>query len=249
MSGHNKWSTIKHKKGKADAARGKLFTKIIKEITIAARIGGGSEGSNPRLRTAILAAKAANMPSDNVTRAVKKGTGELEGVAYEEITYEGYGPEGVAIIVQCVTDNKNRCVSEVRHTFTRYNCKLAEMGSVAWIFKDAAKVTVDAAGVTEDDLMEKTLDAGVDDIENQGDIFVLYCTMSTIEAVKAACEKAGYKVGESGPTKIPSNTVKVEGKSAESLLKLLDALDELDDVQNVWANFEMDDAEFSKLSA
>jgi YebC/PmpR family DNA-binding regulatory protein len=249
MSGHNKWSTIKHKKGKADAARGKLFTKIIKEITVAARAGGGNEDSNPRLRTAILAAKAANMPSDNVSRAIKKGTGELEGVAYEEITYEGYGPEGVAIIVACVTDNKNRCVSEVRHTFTRYNCKLAEIGSVSWIFKDAAKVSVDAAGASEDALMEATLDAGVDDIENQGDAFVLYCPYAAMEAVKAAAEKAGFKVTESGPTKIPSNTVKVEGKSAESVLKLLDALDELDDVQNVWANFEMDDAEFAKLSA
>jgi YebC/PmpR family DNA-binding regulatory protein len=248
MSGHNKWSTIKHKKGKADAARGKLFTKLIKELTVAARMGGGNEEANARLRSAIAAAKAANMPSDNVTRAIKKGTGELEGVAYEEVTYEGYGPDGVAILVDCVTDNKNRCVSEVRHVFTRHAGKMAEMGAVSWVFKPAGRIVIKGEGVEEDALLMAAMEAGADDVVKDEENFVVTCPSDSLETTAEACRKAGYTVEESGRVKLPSTSVQVEGKSAASLLKLLDALESLDDTQNVWANFDMDDSLLEEMA-
>lgn len=248
MSGHSKWSTIKHKKGRADAARGRLFTKLIKEITVAARMGGGSEDANPRLRSAVAAAKAANMPMDNIGRAVKKGTGELEGVTYDEITYEGYGPEGVAILVDCLTDNKNRCVSEIRHIFSKHNCKMAEPGAVAWIFSDSGRVVVEGEDIDEEALMETVMNAGATDLEDDGSGFTVLCAVEDVEAVRSACEGAGYAVTESGRVKLPSNTVKVEGRPAVSLLKLLGSLDEGDDVQDIWANFDMDDSILEEMA-
>jgi YebC/PmpR family DNA-binding regulatory protein len=248
MSGHNKWSTIKHKKGKEDAKRGRIFTRIIKEITVAARMGGGSEDSNPRLRTAIANAKSNNMPLDNITRAIKKGTGELEGVSYEDVTYEGYGPEGVAILVDCVTDSRNRTISEVRHAFTRTGGKMAEPGAVSWIFADRGRVEVAGEGADEDELMMAAMEAGADDLVNNGDSFEVYCAPDAIEAVSQACTDAGFNVSDSGRIKWPSNTVKVEGKSAQTLLRLLEQLEDLDDCQDVWANFEMDDDELDSMA-
>lgn len=241
MSGHNKWSTIKHKKGKEDAKRGRIFTRLIKEITVAARMGGGSEDANPRLRQAVQTAKANNMPLDNIVRAIKKGTGELEGVSYDEVTYEGYGPDGVAILLDCVTDNRNRTISEVRQAFTRSAGKMAEPGAVAWIFADRGRVVVDGEGVDEEELMLAAMEAGADDLANSGDVFELYCATDAVEQVAQACTDGGFTVAESGRIKWPSNTVKVEGNSAQSLLRLLENLEDLDDAQAVWANFEMDD--------
>jgi len=240
LSGHNKWSTIKHKKGKADAIRGKLFTKLIKEITVAARMGGGDESSNARLRTAIAAAKGANMPSDNVTRAIKKGTGELEGVAYEEVVYEGYGPEGVAILVKTLTDNRNRTVSEIRHAFAKHAGKMAEPGAVSWIFSDAGQILV-APGASEDALMELVMEHGGEDLITSEDGFEIRTSMDVFETVRAAVEAGGFEIVEAGLTKFPSNTVQVEGRPAQTLVKLLSALEELDDTQDVYGNFEMDD--------
>jgi len=242
MSGHSKWSTIKHKKGRADAARGKLFTRLIKELTIAARTGGGNEDANPRLRQAVANAKAANMPLDNIMRAIKKGTGELEGVSYEEATYEGYGPEGVAILVECVTDNKNRCVSEVRHAFSKFASKMAEPGAVAWLFSSKGRVAIEGEGLDEDELLLVAMEAGADDLVEGAGSFEVLCAEGEVEAVAKACEEAGYTVSESGIIKVPSTTVAVEGKAAVRLLKLLDALESLDDTQEVWANFDMDDS-------
>ena len=242
MSGHSKWSTIKHKKGKADAARGQLFTRLIKEITIAARSGGGSEDANSRLRTAVLNAKASNMPMDNISRAIKKGTGELEGVVYEDATYEGYGPEGVAILIDCVTDSRNRCIAEVRQCFTKFNGKVAEPGAVAWIFSTRGRVELPAEGVDEEGLLLVAMEAGADDLVNEGESYELLCAMDAVDDVRRACEDAGYEVSESGIIKVPSNTVRVDGRKAETLLRLLEALENLDDAQNVWANFDMDDS-------
>ncbi len=242
MSGHNKWSTIKHKKGKADAIRGRLFTKLIKEITVAARMGGGVEESNPRLRTAVLAAKAANMPNENISRAVKKGTGELEGVSYEDIMYEGYGPEGVAILISVLTDNRNRSVSEVRRTFTKQNAKMAEVGAVSYLFSDKGRIEIDAEGVDEDKLTELILEAGADDLFNQEESFEILTAVESFEEVRKAVETAGYKITGAGMIKHPSNLIHIEGKPARSLLKLIDALEELDDVQNVYSNAEFDDS-------
>jgi YebC/PmpR family DNA-binding regulatory protein len=248
MSGHNKWSTIKHKKGKADAARGRLFTRLIKEITVAARMGGGSEDSNARLRTAVATAKANNMPLDNITRAIKKGTGELEGVSYEDATYEGYGPEGVAILVDCVTDNRNRTVSEVRHLFTKYAGKLAEPGAVAWQFTERGRAVVKAQESDEDTLMMAVMEVGADDLVYDEGTFEVFAAPESLNDVIKACEEAGFEVAESGTIKQASNTVKVEGKGAQTLLKLLDLLEDLDDVQAVWANFEMDDDLLESMS-
>jgi YebC/PmpR family DNA-binding regulatory protein len=247
MSGHSKWSTIKHKKGRADAARGRLFTRLIKEVTIAARMGGGSEESNPRLRSAVATAKANNMPSDNITRAIKKGTGELEGVSYDEITYEGYGPEGVAILVECLTDSKNRCVSEVRQAFSKHNGKMAEPGAVAWVFNETGRVIVEGE-VDEEQLMEVALEAGAGDFESDEGSHTIFCATDAIEAVREACEAAGWTVTEAGRIKVPSNTVEVSGRPAVVLMKLLSALEDLDDTQDLWANFEMDDSLLESLA-
>lgn len=248
MSGHSKWSTIKHKKGAADAKRGKVFTKLIKEITIAARQGGGDASSNPRLRTAIATAKANNMPQDNIARAVKKGTGELEGVTYEEINFEGYGPGGVAVMVECVTDNRNRCVSEVRHAFTKYNGNLGENGCVAWMFDRKGVFTFSKDDTSEEQLMEVALDAGAEDITDDGSYWQVLTPPGDFEAVREALAAANLNDPEAEISLLPQSTVKLEGKEAQTMLKLMDKLEELDDIQNSYANFDISEEEMEKLS-
>ncbi len=242
MSGHSKWSTIKRKKEKTDAARGKIFTRLIKEITVSARQGGGDEDSNPRLRTAILAAKGANMPSANIERAVKRGTGELPGVTYEEIVYEGYGPGGAALYMEVLTDNRNRTVAEIRHILSKNNGSLGETGSVAWMFSKKGVIHVPTTSTTEDDVMMATLDAGAEDIQVEGDVFVVKTEPAKVEEVKKALEDNGISVENAEITMEPSSTVQVEGKNAETLLKLMDALEDQDDIQAVYSNFDIDDS-------
>ncbi len=241
MSGHNKWSTIKHKKGAADAKRGKVFTKIIREITTAARIGGGDPGGNPRLRKAIDDGKANNMPADNIERAIKKGTGELEGVVYDEVTYEGYGPEGVAVLLEVMTDNKNRTVAEIRHAFTKYNGNLGENGCVAWMFDSVGLIEIDKAETTEDQLMEVALEAGAEDIREEVDQFEIHTSVDDFDAVHKAIQEAGIKTVNAELTRLPQTTVKLEEKQAITMLKLYSILDDHEDVQNVYANFDIDD--------
>jgi YebC/PmpR family DNA-binding regulatory protein len=242
MSGHSKWATIKHKKGAADAKRGRIFTRLIKEITIAARAGGGDPDGNPRLRSAIQDAKSNNMPSSNIDRAVKKGTGELEGISYEEATYEGYGPGGVAILVDVVTDNKNRTTGELRKIFSKCAGNLAEVGSVGWIFKAKGVIIVDKKNATEEKLMEVALEKGADDIQEEEEGFQVTTDPTSMLAVKEAIEKAGMTVASAKQDKIPSNTVPVAGKAAEQVLRLAEELEDHDDVQNVYANFDIDQA-------
>jgi YebC/PmpR family DNA-binding regulatory protein len=240
MSGHSKWSTIKHKKAKIDAERGKTFTKLIREITTAARQGGGDENANPRLRSALLAAKAANMPAANVERAVKKGTGELPGVVYEEKMYEGYGTGGVAVMIQTLTDNPNRTTSEVRHELTRHAGNMGESGCVSWMFENKGLIFVNKTDIGEDRLMELALDAGADDMTAEEETFEIVCPPSLFNKVKEALEAQKIPVSSSEITYVPKTSVKVAGKQAEQVLKLLEALEELDDVQNVYANFDID---------
>ena len=249
MSGHSKWSTIKRKKGAADAKRGKAFTKIIKEIMVAARMGGGDINANPRLRTAVLAGKAENMPKDNIDRAIKKGTGELEGVNYEEITYEGYGPGGVAMLVQVLTDNKNRTVADVRHVFAKHNGNLGETGCVSWMFENKGLILVDKAGVEEDKLLEVALDAGALDVKDNGKEFEVTVSPADYEKVKQKVEGAGFKPTYSEVTMVPQSTIKLSGKEAEQMVKLMDGLEDSDDVQKVYANFDIADEEMERLSA
>ncbi len=249
MSGHSKWSTIKRKKGAVDAKRGKVFTKIIKEIMVAARTGGGDVGSNPRLRSAVLAAKAENMPKDNIDRAIKKGTGELEGVTYEEITYEGYGPGGVAMLVQVLTDNKNRTVADVRHIFSKHNGNLGETGCVSWMFENKGLILVDKAGVDEDKLLEVALDAGALDVKDNGKEFEVTVAPAAYEAVKKKTEETGFKPTYAELTMVPQTTVKLAGKEAEQMLKLMEGLEDSDDVQKVYANFDIAEEEMERLSA
>lgn len=241
MSGHNKWSTIKHKKGAADAKRGKIFTKLIREITAAAKMGGGDPSTNPRLRTAINSAKTENMPADNIERAIKRGTGDLEGVTYDEVAYEGYGPQGVAILVQCLTDNKNRSSSEIRSLFTKNNGNMAGAGSVAWIFEKKGLFIVDKAKANEDALMEIVLGAGAEDMTVQGDKFEVLTGPSDYEAVKQALEKAGIAADSAQLTMIPKNQTKVDASGAKGVIDLIDALEEHDDVQHVYANADIPD--------
>lgn len=252
MSGHSKWATIKRKKAATDAARGRMFTRLIKEITIAARDGGGNPDGNPRLRLAINTAKAANMPADNIKRAVQKGTGELPGVAYEEVTYEGYAPGGVAIIVECVTDNSTRTVSEMRHIFSRHNGNLGASGSVAWMFHKKGQIVVPTAGqlkpLSEDDLLAVILDAGADDMQTDDHGFTVSTTPQAFETVKKAIEDKGIPIDNAAVQMVPENTVKVTGKEAEQTLKLMEALEEHDDVQNVYANFDIDEKEMAALN-
>lgn len=247
MSGHNKWSSIKHKKAKEDAKRGKVFTKLIRELTIAARAGGGDPEGNPRLRQAMLAARTANMPADNIERALKRGTGELEGVTYEEVAYEGYGPGGVAVLVEVQTDNKNRIVSEVKKIFNKSGGSLGEPNSVAWMFDAKGLVEVKCDGSKEDELMETALEAGADDLESAGDTYNIYTEPHALMEVTEALQEAGYEVLGSQQVKIPQTQVKLAGKTAESLLKLLENLEDNDDVQNVWANFDIDEEEMERI--
>jgi len=246
MSGHSKWSTIKRKKGAADAKRGKIFTKLIKEITVAARIGGGDADGNPRLRAAMNAARAANMPGDNIDRAIKKGTGELEGVQYEEAVYEGYGPGGVALLVEALTDNKNRTVSEVRHLFSKHNGSLG--ASVAWMFTKVGVVEVEREGTEEDRLMEQVLELGGEDVQEGEDVFEVHTAAADLDTVAEGLRAAGFKVETAEIQMNAQNTVKVEGRDAEVLMKLVGALEDHEDVQNVWGNFDIDDALLEELA-
>ncbi len=249
MSGHSKWHTIKHKKGALDAKRGKLFTKIIREMTIAARIGGGDPDANPRLRTAVDKAKGSNMPADNITRAIKKGTGELEGTTYEDMVLEGYGPGGVAILVEGTTDNRNRTVSEIRHIFTKHGGNLGGAGSVAYMFKPKGVIAIAAEKTTEDKLMEIALDAGADDIVTEAEGFTVYTTQQTFEAVREAIKKAGIEPDEAEVKKLADNTIALEGAKAQQLLKLVEFLDDHDDVQNVWDNSDISEKEMEAAAA
>jgi YebC/PmpR family DNA-binding regulatory protein len=241
MSGHSKWSTIKRKKGAADAKRGKMFTKLIKEITIAAREGGGDPGANPRLRLAVDNAKAANMPADNIERAIKKATGELEGVIFHELTYEGYGPSGVAVIVEVATDNKNRTVADVRHLFSKYNGSLAENGSVAWMFDRKGVITLPTQDKTEDDIMDIVLEAGADDLQTEEDFFEVQTNLESFDSVRKALLAKELQVENASLQWIAKNFVKVNGEDAEKVIKLIDALEESDDVQNVFSNADFDE--------
>ena len=249
MSGHSKWATIKHKKGALDAKRGRVFTKLIREMTIAARIGGGDPGSNPRLRTAVDKAKAANMPADNITRAIKKGTGELEGTTYEDLQLEGYGPGGIAILVEGTTDNRNRTVSEIRHIFTKHGGNLGGAGSVAYMFKPKGVISIAADKTTEDKLMEIALEAGADDILAEAQGFTVYTTPQTLEAVRDAIKKAGIEPDEAEIKKLAENNIALEGAKAQQLLKLVEALDEQDDVQSVWDNSDISEKEMEEAAA
>ena len=250
MSGHNKWSTIKHKKGKADAIRGKIFTKLIKEITIAAKLGGGDPAGNPRLRKAILDGKAANMPNDNINRAVKKGTGELEGVNYEELTYEGYGPGGTAVLVDAMTDNRNRAITDIRIVFGKKGGKMAEIGAVSYLFSTVGQITVPAGKIQEDDLMMLALDAGASDVskDEDDDTFTVTTEFGDLWAVREKLEAAGVVCGDTKVAKVPSTNITLSGKDAETMMNLMEALDDLDDVQNVWSNFDIDDETLAAMA-
>jgi YebC/PmpR family DNA-binding regulatory protein len=250
MSGHSKWATIKRKKAATDSARGRLFTRLIKEIVIAARDGGGSIEANPRLRLAVQTAKAANMPAENIKRAIQRGTGELPGVTYEEITYEGYGPGGVAILVEVVTDNANRTVSEMRHIFSRHNGNLGQSGSVAWMFQKQGTIVIPRKGkttLTEDDVMAIVLESGGEDLQTEEDAFTVTTTPQAFEAVKSALETRSVPVESATLQMVSQNTVKVTGKDAEHILKLMEALEEHDDVQNVNSNFDIEEKELAAL--
>ena len=248
MSGHNKWSKIKHKKGKEDARRGKVFTKVIKEITIASRSGGGDPDGNPRLAAAMAAAKANNMPKDTIERAIRRGTGEDGGAAYEEYVYEGYGPGGVAVMVEVATDNKNRTVAEVRHFFSKYNGNLGESGCVSFLFEKIGLLAFPKSEVEEDTLMEALLEIDASDYEDSGDDWEVRTTQTEFERVRSGLEERGLVPVQAEISAIPKSLVPIEGKPAESLMKLLTMLEDNDDVQNVYANFEMDDALLERLS-
>ncbi|WNG35740.1 YebC/PmpR family DNA-binding transcriptional regulator [Archangium minus] len=249
MSGHNRWSKLKRYKAAMGASKGKLYSKLIKELTVAARLGGGNPEGNARLRVAIVAAREANMPNDNIQRAIKKGTGELEGESYEEIVYEGYGPGGVALIVECLTDNRNRTASDVRSMFSKEGGNLGAEGSVNWMFHKKGVITV-KPGPSEDLVMEKAIEAGAEDVLNHGDEgFEVRTVPADLHAVAASLEQAGLKLGEQKWTYIPQNTVRIEGDNAKKMLKLMELLEDNDDVQNVHANFEMDEALMESLSA
>jgi YebC/PmpR family DNA-binding regulatory protein len=242
MSGHSKWATIKHKKGATDAKRGKIFTRLIKEITIAAKGGGGDPDGNPRLRTAIAAAKAENMPADNIKRAIQRGTGELEGVSYEEITYEGYGPGGVAVIVDVLTDNKNRAVSEIRHAFSKNGGNLGAEGAVSWMFTKKGVIVIAKDAASEEKITEVVLDAGAEDLADEGDTWEVLCAPADYEAVTNALKAANIKPEHAEVTLIASTYTKLEGSQANAMMRLLEVLEDLDDAQNVYSNFDMDEA-------
>lgn len=243
MSGHSRWSTIKRKKEKADAERGKIFTKLIREIITAARQGGGDESANSRLRTAIVAAKMANMPWSNIEKAIKKGTGELPGVVYEEKTYEGYGPGGVAILINTLTDNTNRTTSEVRHLLTKYNGNLGEAGCVSWMFEKKGLIAVNRQDCNEENLMEVALESGAEDMTTEDDVYEIVSLPESFASIKEALDDSQIPVVSAEIAMIPKTTVKVEGTHSEQILKLMEALEESDDVQQVFSNFDIDDTE------
>ena len=244
MSGHSKWHTIKHKKGALDAKRGKIFTKLIKEITVAARTGGsGDPDSNARLRKAVNDAKGQNMPNETIDRAIKRGTGELEGVSYDEITYEGYGVGGVAMLVETMTDNRNRTVAEIRHLFSKNGGNLGEAGSVAWMFDKKGLIIVDKDSRSEDELFELVIEAGADDLQDEGDVFEIYTAPENFHAVDQAIRAAGIEPQVSELSMIPQNYIKLEGADAKQMLKLYEAIDDNEDVQKVYANFDIDESE------
>jgi len=248
MSGHSKWHSIKYKKAAQDAKRGKMFTKIIRELVVAARIGGGESDTNPRLRKAIADAKGVNMPSDNIKRAIMKGTGQLEGTTYEELSYEGYGAGGVAILVETLTDNKNRTVSEVRHIFSKNGGNMGESGCVAWMFSRKGYIVVEKAKASEDELLDLILEAGAEDLREDGSNFEIFTEPDDFEAVVNALQENNIEMAASNLGYIPQNYVKLEGKQAQQLMRLMEELEDHDDVQNVWANFDIDDEEISKYS-
>src|SRR6266403_6069817 len=249
MSGHSKWHTIKHKKGALDAKRGKLFTKLIKEITVAARTGGGDVDANARLRKAVSDAKGGNMPNDTIDRAIKRGTGELEGVSYEEITYEGYGPGGVAVMVQVLTDNRNRTVADVRSIITKHGGNLAAAGAVAWMFHKRGLITVERAGVDEDRVMEVALEGGAEDVREAGDLLEIITAPEQFDKVKEALDRAKVPVDSAEVTMLPQSTVAISGKQAEQMVRLLEALEDHDDVQSVSSNMDIAAEELERLSA
>jgi YebC/PmpR family DNA-binding regulatory protein len=243
MSGHSKWATIKHKKGALDAKRGKIFTRLIKEIMVAAKAGGGDPDGNPRLRSAILAAKSENMPNDNISRAIKRGTGEIEGASYEDITFEGYGPGGVAIIVEVLTDNRNRAVSEIRHAFSKNGGNLGESGSVSYMFSKKGVIVLAKSAAEEDKITEIVLEAGADDLNDDGDYWEILTSPKDFEAVRDAVKAAKIEPESAEVTMVPSTYQKLEGTQASAMMRLLETLEELDDTQNVYSNFEMDEAQ------
>jgi len=246
MSGHSKWATIRRKKGALDAKRGKLFSTIIKEIQVAARKGGSDVDANPRLRTAVAVGKTANMPNENIRKAIQRGTGELPGVNYEENSYEGFGPGGVAILVECLTDNKQRTVADVRHLFSKYNGSLAENGAVSWMFDEKGVIVFDSSVIDEDSLLEHVIESGAEDMKTEDSTFEVYCSPRDFSKVQAYFEEKGIQYENAEIARVPQNTIKVEGREAKTLLKLLETLDDSDDVQKVWSNFEIDDAELEE---
>ena len=248
MSGHSKWATIKHKKGALDAKRGKIFTRLIKEITIAAKNGGGDPDKNPRLRKAVADAKAENMPADNIKRAIQRGTGELPGVTYEEFTLEGYGPGGAAVLVEISTDNRNRTVSEVRHAFSKNGGNMAEAGAVSWMFHKKGDIVVAKAAAKEDDLMNIVLEAGGDDLKDDGESWEILTDPHAFEAVVEAIKKAGINPESAEIGMVPQNYVKLEGANANTMIRLIEALDDHDDTQHVWSNFDMDIKELEEVA-
>jgi YebC/PmpR family DNA-binding regulatory protein len=243
MSGHSKWHTIKHKKGAADAKRGKVFTRLIKELTVAARNGGGDPAMNPRLRTIIAAAKEVNMPADNIKKAIQRGTGELPGVSYEEITYEGYGPGGSALIIECLTDNKNRTVGEIRHTLEKHGGNLGSSNSVAWMFSKKGLIVVEKAKADEEKLLNTALEAGADDMQDDGATWEVLSDPSAFESVRDAVKALGIEPASAQVAMLPQNYVKLEGKEATQMIKLMEALDEHEDVKQVWSNFDIEEKE------
>ena len=243
MSGHSKWHTIKHKKGAADAKRGKVFTRVIKELTVAARNGGGDPEMNPRLRTIVAEAKAVNMPAENIKRAIQRGTGELPGVNYDEITYEGYGPGGAALIIEALTDNRNRTVGELRHTLTKYNGNLGESNSVAWMFAKKGYIVVDKSAADEEKLLNAVLEAGGDDLRDDGDSWEIISEPAAFEAVRDAVKGLGIEPASAEIAMIPQNYVKLEGKAASQMVKLMEVLDDHEDVKHVWSNFDIEEKE------
>ena len=240
MSGHSKWASIKHKKGAADAKRGKLFTRIIKELTVAARDAGGDPDTNPRLRTVIADAKAANMPADNIKRAIRRGTGEEPGVSYEEVTYEAYGPGGAALLIECMTDNTNRAVGEIRHLLSKHNGNLGTTNSVAWMFEKHGYIVVEKSGVDEETLMTAAIEAGADDFKDEGDSWEIISTPELFEGIRVAVTATGVQPMSAQIAMLPQNLVKLEGKQAQQMIKLMDVLEDQDDVQNLWSNFDID---------